>query len=407
MMQIFGKVYSKIDQLIFSRLARSQLHELRSTHDLLDFYAKGVSTSLSYNFFENMKRTLDYVSSNKVGNHIAEYRYCHSSSKPHIYASCYACMIRSLYGDLDTLSQDEKQTWVSYFDSFQSPKDGLFYDPVLTNQIYTTEDWWGARHLALHLIIAYSTLGSRPRYDFSFLEPFYDPKYVVKWLMSRDWGERIAYTGNEVMNYGCLLQYSRDFFQNEKAGVGLQAMMDWLEETIRPDTGMWGELPTDNPYHISQVVQGAYHIYPLFFYDQRDIPFIEKAIDLLLSTQNVLGGFGVTLNSSACEDIDSIDPLIRFSRATDYRRDDIDLALKRAFPWVLANMNSDGGFVFLRNEPFYYGHEEMYSGYNESNMFATWFRTLCLAYLGSYLGIGENFNVQRIPGYEIKTEIRL
>lgn len=404
MVQIFSKVYSKVDRSIFSRLARSQLHELRSTHNLLDFYAKGVSASLSYNFLKDKERTLDYVSSNKVGDHIAEYRYCHSSSKPHIYASCYACMIRSLYGGLDTLSQDEKQAWVSYFDSFQSPKDGLFYDPALTNQIYATEDWWGARHLALHLIIAYSALGSRPRYDFSFLEPFYDPEYVVKWLISRDWRERVAYTGNEIMNYGCLLQYSRDFFQNKEAGVGLQAMMDWLEDTICPETGMWGRLPTDNPHHTSQVVQSAYHIYPLFFYDQRDIPFKEKAVDLLLSTQNALGGFGVTLNSSACEDIDSIDPLIRFSCATDYRRDDIDLALKRAFPWVLTNMNSDGGFVFRRNEAFCYGHEEMYSGYNDSSMFATWFRTLCLAYLRSYFEIGD-FNVQRVPGYEIKMEI--
>jgi hypothetical protein len=121
---------------------------------------------------------------------------------------------------------------------------------------------------------------------------------------------------------------------------------------------------------------------------------------MLLSTQNVLGGFGVTLNSSACEDIDSIYPLIRFSSATNYRRDDIDLALKRAFPWVLANMNSDGGFVFRRNESFCYGHEEMYSGYNESSMFATWFRTLCLAYLINYLELSNQFKIQNIPGLE-------
>lgn len=400
-MKLFSKAYSKVDRIIFSRLARSQLHELRSTHGLLNFYANGVSSSLSYNFLDFKKKTLDYVSSNKIGNHIVEYRYCDSSSKPHIYASCFACMIRSLYGDLDSASQDEKQAWVSYFDSFQSPEDGLFYDPILINQIYTTEDWWGARHLALLLITAYSALGSRPKYDFFFLEPLYDPKYVIKWLASRDWGDRIAFTGNEIMNYGCLLQYSRDYFQNERAGVGLQAMMDWLEETISPETGMWGELPTDNPYHISQVVQGAYHIYPLFFYDQRDIPFEDKAIDLLLSTQNTLGGFGVKLHSSACEDIDSIDPLIRFSRATNYRRDDIELALKRAFPWVLANMNDDGGFVFCRNEPFYYGHREMYSGYNESSMFATWFRTLCIAQLVNYLKLPNQYKIQNCPGLEL------
>lgn len=399
-MEIFGKIYSKFDQVIFSRLARSQTHELQSTSNLLNFYAKGVSTSILYDFPKIKRNTLSYVSSNKVGDHIAGYRYCHSSLKPNIYASCYACMIRSLYDDLNTLSQDEKQEWVLYFDSFQSPDDGLFYDPLLVNQIYNTEDWWGARHLALHLITAYSSLESRPKYDFSFLEPFYDPVYVVEWLESRDWGERIAFTGNEIMNYGCLLQYSRDYFQNRGAESGVQAMMDWLEDQINPNTGMWGNLPTDTPYNISQVVQGAYHIYPLFFYDRRDLPFKEKAIDLLLSSQNTLGGFGITLNSSACEDIDSIDPLIRFSMVTNYRKEDIDLALKRAFPAMLANMNDDGGFVFRRNEPFYYGHQEMYSGSNESSMFATWFRTLCLACLVRYFRLPNQFKIQNIPGLE-------
>ena len=93
-MQIVAKVNSKMISSFFSCLARSQFREFQSTHDLLDFYAKGVSTSLSYNSFENKKKALGYVSSNKIGNHIAEYRYCHSSSKSHVYASRYACMIR-------------------------------------------------------------------------------------------------------------------------------------------------------------------------------------------------------------------------------------------------------------------------------------------------------------------------
>ena len=47
-------------------------------------------------------------------------------------------------------------------------------------------------------------------------------------------------------------------------GVGLLTMMDWFEETICPDMGMWGELSSDNPYYISQVVQGRDHISSIF-----------------------------------------------------------------------------------------------------------------------------------------------
>ena len=162
--------YSLLDRCVLSKISRNQQRKCQEMGAMTEYYARGVSQSISYDYASTRERTLRYVSSNKVGDHIAEYKYCHSSSKPNIYASCYACMIRSLYSDHNMLSQDEKHEWISYFDSFQSPDDGLFYDPVLVNQIYTTEDWWEARHLALHLVTAYSALGSRPRYDFSFLE---------------------------------------------------------------------------------------------------------------------------------------------------------------------------------------------------------------------------------------------
>jgi hypothetical protein len=39
---------------------------------------------------------------------------------------------------------------------------------------------------------------------------------------------------------------------------------------------------------------------------------------------------GSARESSACEDIDSIDPLVRLTRATDHRRDDVRTALQRS-----------------------------------------------------------------------------
>ena len=71
----------------------------------------------------------------------------------------------------------------------------------------------------------------------------------------------------------------------------------------------------------------------------------------------MLGGFGVPRNSSACENIDSTDPLARLYFMTDYRRDEICSALKKAFFWVLVNVNPDGGWVFRRGEEFCYGHK--------------------------------------------------
>ena len=146
------------------------------------------------------------------------------------------------------------------------------------------------------------------------------------------------------------------------------------------------------------MVQFAYHLLPMFFYDNIDINNKEIIIDLCLKTQNIAGGFGVKINSSACEDIDSIDILIRFSQLTSYKKEEIDLALKRAFIWVLANQNNDGGFVFRRNEAFMYGHEQMSSGKNESALFPTWFRTLTIGYLSNYF-YNKDFFFVKSPGF--------
>ena len=50
----------------------------------------------------------------------------------------------------------------------------------------------------------------------------------------------------------------------------------------------------------------------------------------------------------------------------------------------------DGGCVFRKHSSFKYGHELMTTSEEESNMFATWFRTLSIAYIS-----------QVLPGIEI------
>jgi len=366
---------------------------------LYKYYVEhGVPKALSFDFNTIRRMTLAYVERMRVGGEVFLYKYSESTTLPNIYSSTYACMIKSLYGE--QLDNKEKQTWASYFDGFQSQDDGLFRDTNVANDIFENEDWWGARHLAAHVVIAYTALGMKPSFDFKFLESVYEPRTMINWLESRDWINRFDFVGNEIMNYGVLLQYSRDVFNNQHAGVAIKVMLDWLEKSIDSATGLWGHGPFDSAEKLSRAVQGAYHIYPLFFYDNRELPHKEKIIDNVLATQNQLGGYGVKLNSSACEDIDSIEPLIRLTKINDYKRLIIKQSLHRALPWLLTNMNEDGGFVFRRNEAFVYGHEEMSSGVNESSMFATWFRTLCLTYLVKELNLPNNYIINRCPGLE-------
>lgn len=361
-----------------------------------------VPMSLEFDFDKLKELTLGFVSQMYLGPSVYSYRYSTSCQRGNLYSSAYAVMILAMYGELDKLSCDQKKEWVEYFDSHQSSHDGLFYDKGLLNELYNDTDWWGARHLVLHMVTVYTVLGAKPRHSFHFLVKFYDLSYLKEWLESLDWKGKFACTtdaDNKIMNIGVLLQYQRDYWNDEAAGKSVRFMQEYLKEKINPDTGMWGYYDLKDKNELSRMVQCAYHLFSVFFFDNIELNHKEKIIDHVLRTQNIYGGFGVRLNSSACEDIDSIDILIRMMKWTDYRKSEVRTALKKAFVWVLANQNEDGGFVFFRNEPFVYGHQEMSSQADESSMFATWFRTLTIAYLTNYL-FGHKFQLPDCPGLE-------
>lgn len=351
------------------------------------------------------EKTLTFVENMRFkARHYGQYRYTPTGQLPLLYASVYACLLRHLYSDLSRLSFSEKREWISYIQRHQCD-DGLFRDAAVTNQLADTADWWGWRHLALHTVMALTALGTVAQKRFQFLRAFEDRDSMVKWLKSRNWNGNVSNVSNEIQNLGALLQYARDFQDEFWANDALNNLYEELDKLQSSQTGSWSD-KTGDMASLSMTVQTGYHVWILYFYDKKPIMFADRIVDSCLGTQNSLGGFGPFLNSSACEDIDSIDPLVRLYHLTPYRRAETRMACERALIWVLTNMNNEGGFVFRRNEPFLYGHENMFSGINESAMFPTWFRSLSLAYISkistmSAIGIGRyNWQFLECPGYQ-------
>ena len=366
----------------------------RYLHDLQKHTPIGGFEEFDYYLFK--ERVVKYINSMRDGGSPVQFRYSASSTRSTLYASVYACMTYSLLGELGYKSLVDKQQWVAYFDSFQKPEDGLFYDPVVNNDLYNDTDWWGARHLALHMIVAYTDLGARPKNTFKFLEKYYDLSFVNDWLNKFDWMSAEIGAGdidNELMNIGCLLQYSRDEWGDERAGDSVDFIKRYLIKKINPNTGMWGGFDVTDQYQRSRMIQFAYHLFPLFFYDDYFDFNIDSVVDLTLKTQNQLGGFGVKFNSSACEDIDSIDLLIRLLPYVDEnRKGAIYQSIDSAWRWVLCNQVKDGGFVFRLNEKMQYGHPQMSVDRNHGALFPTWFRVLSMAYI---------YNIKRPPIFVI------
>lgn len=332
-------------------------------------------------------------------------RFLYSAHKttPILYSSVYGALLYALLNKVDDLSNIDRQEWINYINSFQC-EDGLYRDPMVDNDIAESIDWWGWRHLSAHVVSAITALGGKPLFPFSFLKFLYGHGNAYLWINELPWHESSTNVSNAVMNYGVLLQYERDFRHNGEAGFALDEIYAFLEENNNTETGLWYWGLKDQPQGLSEAVQTSYHLWNLFFYDRRSIPNIEKAVESCLENQNRYGGFGSTYNSSACEDIDSIDPLCRFYFLTDYQHNEIEFCLKKALRWVAVNQVRDGGFVFRRFAEFKYGHELMKTDPEESSLFATWFRLLSVAYISQVLDFSytkTNLNLSlHCPGYQ-------
>jgi len=339
-----------------------------------------------------------------------KYIFSNMTKTPVLYSLIYAIMT----GDLLSKKNIDESEKINYINSFQDEGDGLFKDNDLESSDAVELDWWGWRHLAVHLISALTALDSKTKYPFKFLNFLYSKGNTRKWLESLNWTDGSSHTSNAVMNYGACLQYNRDFWGISEANDSLLEMFDFLDEIQDKKTGLWGGPFKSNQNKLSQMQQTAYHLWILYFYDMRSINYMKNAIDSCLELQNEYGGFGPGHNigrasnpfSSACEDIDCIDPLARFYFMINYRKRDIEVSLRKTIPWILYNQNKDSGFVFRREEKLVYGHQLMMSKKNKSNMFATWFRTLSLAYISKVLPKESIFNDikfnlnNKCPGYQ-------
>jgi len=368
-------------------------------HGAVPFWGK------DFCFSEFRNSVLNYIKLCNLGD-IHTYKFSTSMKHPSLYSSVLACLTFSLFNELDNLSYEEKLAWRDYLDSYQNPEDGLFYDPLIKYNYDPERDWIGARHLAGHIVTAYCALGFTPKYSFSCVEKYYDENYMLAWLNSINWNSPFPNSDdidNKIMNIGVLLQYSRDYLGQNKASKAIELLIDFLAEKVNPATGFWGNYNLNNKKDISRMVQFGYHLYSLFFYDNRIPNQRDMIMKHVLNTQNAFGGYSAFMNSSACEDIDSVDILCRLSPMDAHLNDDIKKSLLKTLPNIFANQNLDGGFVFRRDTPLNWYDSNLQAENNESSIFATWFRSLSVYYVIKRLNLCDNeltYELPNCPGYQ-------
>jgi prenyltransferase beta subunit len=393
------KILRKIYYYFGHYLSKIPTQQSKHMLNMIGYYRDGVHKAIVFDMDKFSADVQKYVCNMRVGSNW-DFKFSHHSQQPTLYSTVYACMIYSILGKLDKIPPHEKALWADRINSYQNKNDGLYYDEHATNDNYHESDWWGAKHLVLHVIIALKALGSVPKYSFTYLEPFYDTSEIDVLLNSVDWNTAIPHNNdidNKIMNIGCMLQYCRDEFNDIRAKTSVEYLKKELIKRINEIHGMWGSYNIDNPKELSRMIQYYYHIISIFTYDKENVSHQEDINQFILRNQNILGGYGERMNSSACEDIDSAFILLQLDNLPDPSSKNISLTT--SLPWVLANMNDDGGFVFRRDEALVYGCANLSSESNESNLFATWFRLLHIAYVYNHSKGVTKFNIIRVPGY--------
>lgn len=326
-------------------------------------------------------KALDYVERLRLsGEPYGRYLYKEGGHPPILYASLFAALLRQVLGDLEQLTSKQRKEWRDYINSHQR-QDGLFRDDLVANEIAETEDWWGWRHLTLLALMALKALKGKPCYPLRFLEAVSSADKVRSWLDNLDWGSRVSYTSNAVQNFGAAMQYNRDILGDSSLDDAIEELLARVAERCNPKTGLWGDGISDPSVALSEGVQAGYHFWLLYWYEGHDIPHAEKALEAIIGLQNRLGGFNLKqINSSACEDIDALDPLVRLVlRYPDVYPPALEV-VRKGLRWVIHSFNPDGGACFRRNSAFHYGHDLMFSAVDESSIFATWFRMLTTAF---------------------------
>ena len=354
------------------------------------------NTYLTFEFEVFKAQILHYLYAQKNVDNL--YSFASNKDKTDIYSNTYALMLYGLLGEIDTVNTENT---FEYIYSRQT-SDGFFRDKKLQTDKAETGQGWGWQHLAPHIIIAFDYLNRRPKYEFNYIIEKFSKQTMFDWLSSLDWDDNYLLTSNYIMNVGVLLQYSRDCFHNDVSKKLSDDLKEWLiNEKFDLNTIMKNIEINKSKYEISKAVKTIYHIAPLYVFDDESSKLpIQTILDFTLKTQNKIGGFGPNVLTDACEDIDSLYLLTELGSKNNQL---IQKSVKQFFQYIFINQNRDGGLSFKKYKAFSYGSQRILSSNrNESNLFATWFRTLSIAFACEYLDIPNKFYFSKCPGYQFQ-----
>ena len=256
----------------------------------------------------------------------------------------------SLYGTTDTListfilddlllSEDQRDEWADVINKFQDPNTGWY------KKTYTMHY---KEHTSAYAIAALELIARKPKFPLYWKERILQSKKTMKRWISGDWRMlwSIIWPGSHVISgvpamLAMMKQADEDFFN---------WYFDWLDEQADPNSGFYLR---GIPHRLGlireptmQELGGAFHMYYVYEWFNRQWPYPEKIVDQCIRLQHENGFWDKDV--TYCIDLDGLYSMIRSSRnANWYRKDDVKQVVCKYLETASKTLN-DEKFVFKK-----------------------------------------------------------
>lgn len=222
------------------------------------------------------------------------YRCSPTVLTPDLYGTCFAVLLRSLL--LDEIATAERDEFASMIRSYQQERTGMFVDPQVPPDDTAERTWSFISIEMTHLCLAaLAELEIAPPHPLRVMRLVgRNAEGVRNWLGQIQWMhlwppppspqcklcDMADWNGQEILHFGGALIKAAEF--GDAFNDAVEAMMNWLDEAVDPDTGLWG---TNHGCSRANALLGAGAIARLYFYLNRPLKFpvdVAGAVDAQL-----------------------------------------------------------------------------------------------------------------------------
>lgn len=343
-----------------------------------------------------------------------DYKYSKNSDSS-LFTTCFAVFVLDLFKELDEEKSDVKLQLSNYINSFQCHKSGLFNPNNKLHHDHIRNTY----QLTCFALSALNILGQKPNYKIQVINNWIGKEYVESYLFKNGCHVGAPGSGNKAM-------FQAIFLTNEYKNTGekkyLDSMKYWFDfhERHKNQHGFFGNSKKNYWY---KGLQNSFHQLLVYNYWGREYSKLNKVSEIIPLLQDSDGHFAPKVGGGSCEDYDAIYYLLTCLN-TGVRVHKSDQIIDRAITAILKNQNKDGGFcesrlsdhsvikkiflqlshvmnspnkeifflklkktakyIFKTNDIKHTGWVAEGQRWNESTLWATWFRCLTLAEITSY-----------------------